>query len=206
MRDHVAGNPGSGVPSRVARTSIAAAAPDEATLVAGCRRRDPDSLRGLMQLHGGRVLGLLRNIVGDPQTAESLAQEAFFKAFRSMDKFKDGTNFRVWLFTIARNTALDHLRREKSARVTPVDLAEVPEPVEPRDGPVNDLEKQEQRERAREAVKRLPTGEREIVHLRIYEDLTWDAIAETLGIPEATARARMNRALERLRGALGRSA
>ncbi|MBN2490483.1 MAG: RNA polymerase sigma factor [Planctomycetes bacterium] len=163
-------------------------------------------MRALMQWHGGRVLGLLRSIVGDGQTAESLAQEAFFKAFRSMNRFRDGTNLRVWLLTIARNAALDHLRREKSARVIPVDIAEVPEPPEPREGPDRRLERQEESERARAAMERLPVGEREIVHLRIYEDMTWDAIAETLGIPEATARARMNRALERLRGTLGRSA
>jgi len=158
-----------------------------------------------MKIHGQRVLGLLRNIVGDVQTAESLAQEAFFKAFRNMDRFKDGTNLRVWLFTIARNTALDHLRRAKSAPVNPVDLTEVPEPVEPRDGPAAGLQKKEESERTREAIQTLPAGEREIVYLRIYEGLTWDAIGDALGIPEATARARMNRALGRLRAMLGAS-
>ena len=52
------------------------------------------------------------------------------------------------------------------------------------------------------AIGALPAREREVVHLRIYEAMTWDTISETLGIPEATARARMNRALGRLRGVL----
>lgn len=155
-----------------------------------------------MRLHGGRVLGLLRGIVGDATVAESLAQEAFFKAFRSIDRFQHGTNLRVWLFTIARNTAFDHLRREKASRLTSVDLAEVPEPIEPREGPVSGLTRKEDQERMREAIRTLPVGEREIVVLRIFEEMTWDAIGAALDIPEATARARMNRALARLRTAL----
>jgi RNA polymerase sigma-70 factor (ECF subfamily) len=201
MKDRVAGKPPHDVPS------CAEGSQDrrEATLIEGCRRGDPDSLEDLMKIHGNRVVGLLFNIVGDVQTAESLAQEAFFKAFRSMDRFRDGTNLKVWLFTIARNTALDYLRRKKNTRVSPVDLAEVPEPVEPRDGPSAGLQKKEESERTREAIKALPAGEREIVHLRIYEGLTWDAISDALEVPEATARARMNRALGRLRGVLGAS-
>lgn len=201
MKDRVAGKP----PHDVSSFAEGEQDRTEAALVERCRRGDPDSLKDLMKIHGKRVVGLLRNIVGDLQTAESLAQEAFFKAFRSMDRFKDGTNLKVWLFTIARNTALDHLRREKSSRVNPVDLNEVPEPVEPRDGPSAGLQKKEESERTREAIKTLPAGEREIVHLRIYEGLTWDAISDALAIPEATARARMNRALGRLRGVLGAS-
>jgi len=201
MKDRVAGKPPHDVLSFAEGTQDRR----EAALVEGCRRGDPDSLKDFMKIHGNRVVRLLRNIVGDVQTAESLAQEAFFKAFRSMDRFKDGTNLRVWLFTIARNTALDHLRREKSSRLNPVDLTEVPEPVEPRDGPSAGLQKKEESERTRAAIKALPAGEREIVHLRIYEGLTWDAISDALKIPEATARARMNRALGRLRGVLGAS-
>ena len=201
MKDRVAAKP----PADVLSSGEGSREREEAILVEGCRRGDPDSLRDLMKIHGPRVVGLLRSIVGDVQTAESLAQEAFFKAFRNMDRFRDGTNLRVWLFTIARNTALDHLRREKSSPVNPVDLTEVPEPVEPRDGPPAGLQKKEESERTREAIQTLPSTEREIVYLRIYEGMTWDAIGDALGIPEATARARMNRALGRLRARLGAS-
>ena len=148
-------------------------------------------------------MSLLRNIVSDPQTAEALAQEAFFKAFRSMDKFKDGTNLRVWLLTISKNTALDHLRKKKRSQIKAVDLAEVPEPVESRVGPSAELMKKEEGIRVREALEELPSRERDVVSLRVFETLTWDAISEVLGIPEATARARMNRALQRLRTAMG---
>ena len=176
---------------------------EDGALVAGCRKGDPDSLKKLMEFYSSRVVSLLRNIVGDPQTAEALAQEAFFKAFRSMDKFKDGTNLRVWLLTISKNTALDHLRKEKRSQVKAVDLAEVPEPVESRESPSVELMKKEEGIRVREALEELPQREREVVSLRIFETLTWDAISDALGIPEATARARMNRALQRLRTAMG---
>jgi RNA polymerase sigma-70 factor (ECF subfamily) len=120
-----------------------------------------------------------------------------------MDKFKDGTNLRVWLLTISKNTALDHLRKEKRSQIKPVDLADVPEPVESRVGPSAELMKKEEGTRVREALEELPERERDVVSLRIFETLTWDAISEVLGIPEATARARMNRALQRLRTAMG---
>jgi len=176
---------------------------EDRILVAGCRKGDPDSLKKLMEIYGSRIVSLLRNIVSDPQTAEALAQEAFFKAFRSMDKFKDGTNLRVWLLTISKNTALDHLRKKKRSQIKAVDLAEVPEPVESRVGPSAELMKKEEGIRVREALEELPSRERDVVSLRVFETLTWDAISEVLGIPEATARARMNRALQRLRTAMG---
>ncbi len=177
----------------------------ESDLVKGCRGGDPEALRQLMEIHSGRVLRLLRNIVSDPLTAEGLAQEAFMKVFRGLDKFKVGTNLRVWILTITRNTAYDHLRREKKARLKPVDLSEVPEPVEPRPGPEADMAAMEETTRMRNALKTLPLKEREVVLLRVYESLTWDNIAAALSIPEATARARMNRALERLRARLNES-
>lgn len=152
-----------------------------------------------MEAYGPSVNGLLRKLIADPMTMEGVAHEAFLKAFRAMDRFKDGTNLRVWLLTIARNAAYDHLRKEKKERLQPVDLAEVPEPVEPRGGPVNSLAQKETGTRVREALDTLPPDERAVVYLRIYEELTWEAIGEALDIPEATARARMNRALERLK-------
>ena len=198
MTDSVTGKPSVGVATMSADQSL-----EDRILVAGCRKGDPDSLKKLMEIYGSRIVSLLRNIVSDPQTAEALAQEAFFKAFRSMDKFKDGTNLRVWLLTISKNTALDHLRKKKRSQIKAVDLAEVPEPVESRVGPTAELMKKEEGIRVREALEELPSRERDVVSLRVFETLTWDAISEVLGIPEATARARMNRALQRLRTAMG---
>jgi len=176
---------------------------EEQALVAGCRRGDSDSLKRLMVIHSSGVLHLLQNIVGDPSAAEALAQEAFFKAFQNISRFKDGTNLRVWLFTIARNTALDHLRREKRSRVRNVDLEGVPELEDTNMEPASEFEKKEESARIREAVDELPRLEREVVFLRIFEALTWDAISDILKVPEATVRSWMNRALSRLRITLG---
>lgn len=174
----------------------------ESAIVAGCRRGDADSLERLMALHGGPVRGLLRGIVTDAMAVDGLVQETFLKAFRGMDKFRDGTNLRVWLLTVARNAAYDQLRREKKEKLQPVDIAEVAEPVAPTDDPGERLDASEARARVRTALDALPESERTIVHLRVYEEWTWDAIAEHLAIPEATVRARMNRALQRMRGHL----
>ena len=197
MPDQVAGKPARDVPP-----NVDSEATDVAEIVAACRRNDPDGLRRLMRAFGPAVNGLLRRIVTDPMTAEALAHEAFLKAYRAMDRFKDGTNLKVWLLTITRNAAYDHLRREKKERVKPVDLTDVPEPVEPRAGPDRELTRKEERQRVREAMETLPAGEREVVYFRVYQEWTWEQIGAALGIPEATARARMNRALERLRARL----
>ncbi len=155
-----------------------------------------------MALHGGPVSGLLRGIVMDAMAVDGLVQETFLKAFRGMDKFRDGTNLRVWLLTIARNAAYDQLRREKKEKLQPVDIAEVAEPAAPAVDPGEQLDADEARARVRAALESLPESERTIVHLRVYEGWTWDAIAADLAIPEATVRARMNRALQRMRGHL----
>ena len=83
MKNRIAGKAMAGVSSSVSDHKF-----DEARLVDGCRRGDSESLHALMKLHSGRVMGLIRNIVGDEQAADSLTQEAFFKAFRSMLKFQ----------------------------------------------------------------------------------------------------------------------
>jgi RNA polymerase sigma-70 factor (ECF subfamily) len=119
-----------------------------------------------------------------------------------MTRFKDGTSLKVWLHTIARNTALDHLRREKAARIDPVALAKVPEPIDPGEGPLEASSRREQSERAIDALWALSPPDREVVHMRIYQGMTWDSISETLGIAEATTRSRLSYALQRLRGAL----
>jgi len=179
----------------------------DALIVEGCRRREEDALVALMEAHGASVTKLVRGIVTtDPIAQDAAIQDTFFKAYRKIDQFQDGTSLRVWLLTIARNTAYDHLRRESVARVTPVDIAEIQEPVSEHPGPVDDFHRKEDRGLVLSALKQLPTKLSEVVYLRFYEELTWDAISQVTGIPEATARARMNGALRRLRSALVRAA
>lgn len=179
----------------------------DALIVQGCRRGDEEALVALMQAYGRSVAKLVRGIVTtDPIAQDGAIQDTFFKAFRKIDQFQDGTSLRVWLLTIARNTAYDHLRRESVARVTPVDIAEIQEPVSSLPGPVEDFHRKEDRGRVLSALKELPTKLSEVVYLRFFEELTWDAISRVTGIPEATARARMNGALRRLKSALARAA
>lgn len=156
----------------------------------------------LMQTHSPAVLRLVRRLVPDRHAAESLAQDAFVKALTHLSRFRPGSDLRVWLRTIARNTAYDHLRRESKMQSTSLDADGVPEPVCRAPEPSETVANREEHARLHAAVRALPGGEREALVLRLFDGLTWDAIAEVAGIAEATSRARVDRALQRLRYAM----
>src|SRR3954454_21935590 len=83
----------------------------DAELVAGTLRGSQDAFRELVVRFERPVYSLVQRMVQNPATAEDLAQEAFFKAYRRLDTYDPQWKFSSWLFKIAHNTAIDHLRR-----------------------------------------------------------------------------------------------
>ncbi len=80
-------------------------------LVRRCIDGDPLAFEQLVREHMNSVLGLAYNYVGNFSTAEDIAQETFVQAFQSMSSLRDGARFKVWLLRIARNKAIDVIRR-----------------------------------------------------------------------------------------------
>jgi len=141
--------------------------------------------------------------------AEDLAQETFYKALRSFDRFNPGTDCRAWLFTILRNTFLNRLR-SRGREVLEGDLG-LPDgglerlavPGATRENPEEELLQTVLHGDVDRALKSLPLAFREAVVLVDLEGLTYREVAQALGCPIGTVMSRLWRGRSLLRRALG---
>lgn len=174
------------------------ASSDEA-LLAGLAAGDRDASAAFVRRFQRRVYGLARTIVGDPGTAEDVAQEAFVRAWRYAASYdaRRGTVL-TWLLTIARNVAVDRLRLKQ------------PEPLDP-DTLASKLQLQDasrtgdehsavgDREELRQALAILPGEQRRALLLTAFFGRTAAEVAELEAIPLGTAKTRIRTALLRVR-------
>jgi RNA polymerase sigma-70 factor (ECF subfamily) len=161
------------------------------------RRGDTSGLAGLMGRHQDRLFRYLWRLVGDETVAEDVFQQTWLQVAERISRYDGARPFGPWLFTVARNLALDHLRRQQ-----PQSLDEVDEAVAPGGGDSDPLAHAVARQRSgrlADAVAGLAPLDREVLSLRFEEDLALPQLAGTLGVPVPTAKARLYRALARLR-------
>ena len=165
-------------------------------LIAGLRNGDESAVQALYDQYGGAVSTVARSIVRSPQLVEEVVQQTFLKAWRSADSFDEARAIAPWLYTIARRTAIDALRRERDPmtdidsvvhRLTSLDpeFAEVYQAFE-----------------VRRAVDALPAEERDVVELSHRVGLSHREIGKRLNIPIGTVKSRSARAHKRLAAAL----
>jgi RNA polymerase sigma-70 factor, ECF subfamily len=156
---------------------------------------DPESFDVLFRECGGDVHAYAISLLGDRSAAEDVTALAFERLYRSRSRLdpRRGTP-RAWLFSIARNAALDELRRRR--RQSRFELTD--KPSCDRD-PGEALEDVERRATVREALASLPLREREVVLLKFHGQLSNGELARALGISESNAGTRLCRALTRLR-------
>lgn len=172
---------------------------DGTDLVARAADGDTAAFEALYRENAGRVYAVCLRMTGDPTTAEELAQEAFIKAWTSLDKFRGDAAFSTWLHRIATNTVLSHRRSEarRRAKVTEQEDLSMHEDTADRThrGPAVDLEG---------AIAELPEGARTVFVLFDIEGYRHDQIADRLGIAVGTSKAQLHRARKLLREELKR--
>jgi RNA polymerase sigma-70 factor (ECF subfamily) len=163
-----------------------------------CREGDPAAFEALYRAHAGRLFGLVSRMLGSAPEAEDLLQEIFVSAHRKMGSFRGESTLGTWLYRIAVNHCLDHLRSRgaRMARATEsMDKEEAYEPaaVEPQVPTAIsriDLER---------AIAQLPEGCRAAFVLHDVEGLDHREVAEALGISEGTSKSQVHKARHRLR-------
>jgi len=183
-------------------------------LVASFKGGDVEALGVLMERHKAALYGYLLRVTARTDAAEDLFQEVFLKLVHNPGAYSERLKFRAWLFTVARNAAMDYFRREGSRRALTLpqgafagdedgdapSALEMAASAEP--GPQEALENKLLGERIARALETLSQEQREIFYLRHYSELSFKEIAEMLGLPIGTVLARMSRAAARLRGEL----
>lgn len=169
----------------------------ELELIASAKQGDRQAFGELVRRHREGVINVVYRMCGDANLAEDAAQEAFIRAWRHLPGYRPRSPFRNWVYRIATNAALDVLRRERET----VDIDALPLASSDA-GPEATVEGRERGERVRQAVLELPPASRAALVLREYEGLSYQEIADALGVPIGTVMSRLSYARKRLREAL----
>lgn len=155
----------------------------------------------LVQRYQKPIYYLVLRYLGNSADAADITQKTFVRVFRSISGFRGDSSFRTWIYRIAINLALNHLRDHR--RVAAADLAEVKEEalaVAPL-GAARVIHG-EDAATLRAAVARLAPKQRLVLELRVYEELSFREVAEVAGCTENTAKVNFHHAIKRLRAIL----
>ncbi len=158
----------------------------------------PLSLKKQLRGERNKLYRLAMSWCGDRMLADDLVQDCMVKAWQNRHQLKDRQKSNAWMFRILHNCWMEYLRRAKPT----ADLDEAPTPIEVGGGPEGKLEQQQLAARVRQAVSKLPLGQREVVTLVDLEEFRYAEVAQILDIPIGTVMSRLNRARKTLRGEL----
>lgn len=152
------------------------------------------------------IAAYVYRMVGDYDSALDLTQEVFIKVYNSLSRYRSEFKFSTWIYKIAHNAAIDHLRRH-SARAQAISTSDTGERSEtvlesPRLTPEQESERNERCSEIEAVVQTLPHAYRELIVLRHSHDLSYDEIAEVTGLPLGTVKNRLFRAREAMRETL----
>ena len=176
--------------------------PDE-ELVRLCQERLPDDPRAfhvLVERHRGYVISVAYRFLGNLHDAEEAAQEVFLKAYRGLPAFRCESAFSTWLYRITINTCKNELRH-RSCRPTLLDsdLESLGFFLPPEPSAEDSALAHEQNDAVQEALDGLSVNDREALILRDVEDLSYQEIAQVLGISLSAAKMRVRRARQAFR-------
>jgi RNA polymerase sigma-70 factor (ECF subfamily) len=178
---------------------------DDSDLVERVREGDTTAFRGLVERYQGRVYGMVYGMVRNREDARDITQDAFVKAYNNLDSFRLESSFYTWLYRIAMNLAIDHLRKRKRRGQTSFDEQVASRDADGgideahhQDSPRKLLERQQLYARIMDAMEKLPEDQRQAVLLRELEGLSYKEIADVMGIPEGTVMSRLFYARKKL--------
>ena len=184
----------------------------DADVVALAQRGREDAFRELVRRYERPVFSLVFRIVRDSATAEDLAQDTFIKVLNNIDKYRPEFKLSSWLFKIANNVAIDHLRRRQLNTVsmdgsphasTAADIEATRFDVASDDeSALEEIESKELGSAIEHAIGKLRPEYRSCILLRHVEGRSYEEIAATLDLPLGTVKTYIHRARHELREAL----
>ena len=183
---------------RLARAVFNCVRADDLELARRCREGDAAAFETVYRAHAGRLFGLLTRMTGSTQDAEDLLQDVFVQAHRKLASFRGDSSLGTWLYRLAVNQCLDHLRGKQSrmARTTDsLDAEDAPEPA----AAVPVLPEAIARIDLERAIAQLPQGCRAAFVLHDVEGLDHREVGAALGISEGTSKSQVHKARMKLR-------
>jgi RNA polymerase sigma-70 factor, ECF subfamily len=182
----------------VARRS-AEAHPQELLLVSRAASGDQRAFNALVECYQRRLYNYCYRMVGNADDACDVTQEAFVRAYRNIASFRVGEPFLPWLYRIAHNLSIDHLRRRPNNLSLDVEVEEGREPGGGGNNPEDAAQENETKRLINAAIADLPPKYRSVMMLRHGQGMPLEEIAEALGLPLNTVKVHLHRAREQMR-------
>jgi len=177
---------------------------EDLQLVQRAKQGDHEAFGTLMNTYRKKVYSLAYGMVHDPESAMDICQETFIKAFRHLENFQGNSSFYTWIYRIATNLSIDHLRKRKRREALHYDDQLMHEDSEAAEAaltshmtdvhPQQALDRKELQEKLNRAMDSLSEKHRIVLILREVEGLTYEEIAATLNIHAGTVMSRLHHA------------
>ncbi len=165
----------------------------EAELISRCQQGDQDALKEIFDQYNKRVYRIAYGVVRQREDALDIVQEVFIKLFRSIRNFKGRSKFYTYLYRLAMNTAIDHVRKAGKYPASSLDQEGVLQPVDGVEkGPDRILLHKELERRVNLAMGKLPIDQRTALVLREVEGLSYQEMAEAMGCSIGTVMSRLH--------------
>jgi len=174
-------------------------------LVAAVLGGRQDLFGDLVGRYQGRLVNYLYRMLRNVDESHDLAQDVFFKGYQALDGFDPKYRFSTWLFRVAQNAAIDHLRKRRFKLVSihrqdsETGEAQEWDLPSPERGPYGDLRNLERGEAIQGAIDELPWEYRELILLRHYGELSYDEIASLKEMPLGTVKNKLFRGRQMLK-------
>lgn len=172
----------------------------ELELVRRCKGGDLTAFEQLVIMHQKLIYNLAYRMMGNQEDANDVVQEAFLRAFKSINKFNMDSSFSTWLYRIASNICIDQLRKRKRVKIFPLanqdgcrenNAAFI---AQSDDLPEEQVERRDIREKVQKAINNLPEEQRIIIVLRDIQGRSYKEIGEILRLNTGTVKSRISRA------------
>jgi len=162
-----------------------------------------DGFEELVRRYQRPITGYVFRMLGNYESSLDVTQEVFIKVYNSLNKYSPEYKFSTWLYRIAHNAAIDHMRRNQvspqSLEAQNADGSYQIQIESRRPSPEQDHERKEWRHEIDSVVRCLPPAYRDLILLRHSRDLSYDEIADVTGLPLGTVKNRLFRAREMMR-------
>lgn len=168
---------------------------EETRIIRRLSAGDEEALGVLMDRYGGPLLHFAHRLVGDIHMAEEICQDTMLKAWQQAGTFRMDGHLKAWLFRVARNNAIDHIRRK---RLPTEEFQVVYEAPTPDHLPDSEAERAWLSTVVLDALTLIPDQYREVILMRFFQDKCYQEISEILGVPLGTVKSRLNYALKGL--------
>ncbi len=183
----------------------------DSELIARFKAGDLSVYNLLTRMWYEKILGFLYRIVGDIDEAEDVCQKTFITAYFRLHQLNDSNKFGTWLYRIANNCAIDHLRGRKNSfhgngRQSPDgsdETSDLPQ-TEPED-PEGRIDAIALRRLCEKTLASIPDEQRTVIVMKLYQDLKFTEIAEVLNVPVNTLKTRMYTGLRALKETLNKN-